>query len=358
MDATVWFQGERARFESLAAAVGSLLSGLLRADGVDHLPIESRVKTVESFEAKLRLKKYQNPQVEVTDLCGLRVVTYLEADVLRVVDLVRRTFQIDDVNSVDKSGVLEVDRVGYRSVHYVCQFGPERAHLPEYSTFAGLRFEVQIRTVLQHAWAQIEHDRNYKPGVVLPAALKRRLYLAAGLLEVADREFDAISREVVEYAAEVSSRASRGDLAIELNSTSLRSYLERLLGERNRRVRFGRVDEDVVGELHAMGLQTLEDVDALMTDQFFNVMEEMGMFQSTTDAGILRDLLIYTDLDRYFREAWNGNWTVVERDTRRFLEKIAGPSKVDDLIKQYDLWDESMLSVIADGDSPDDSADA
>ena len=63
-----------------------------------------------------------------------------------------------------------------------------------YEPLRRLNASVQIRTVLQHAWAEFEHDIRYKGVVPDEHAfdLDRRFTLAAGLLGLADREFSAI----------------------------------------------------------------------------------------------------------------------------------------------------------------------
>src|SRR5438309_774277 len=52
--------------------------------------------------------------------------------------------------------------------------------------------EIQVRTILQHSWAEIEHDIQYKSVSVIPAEIRRRFMSLAGMLEIADREFQAI----------------------------------------------------------------------------------------------------------------------------------------------------------------------
>jgi ppGpp synthetase/RelA/SpoT-type nucleotidyltranferase len=79
--------------------------------------------------------------------------------------------------------------------------------------------------VLQHACAEIEHDRNYKFSGVLPTLLQRRLYSLAGLLEIVDREFVALASEVDRYSEEVAQKTKSGDLDIEVNTTSLMQFL-------------------------------------------------------------------------------------------------------------------------------------
>ena len=95
--------------------------------------------------------------------------------------------------------------------------------------------EVQARTILQHAWAEIEHDIQYKSSATIPHDIKPRLMALAGLLELADREFQAIQDADRDLTQQVASKITRGELEdIEITSASLRSYLDRKLGSDGR----------------------------------------------------------------------------------------------------------------------------
>jgi hypothetical protein len=107
---------------------------------------------------------------------------------------------------------------GYRSLHYVCR---AEGGLP-----AEARFEIQVRTLLEHAWAEIEHDLGYKSPEAIPAAARRRLHRLAGLLELADQEFGAIRRELDAYAAALPERISRESEAVPLDRLSLLELLD------------------------------------------------------------------------------------------------------------------------------------
>jgi ppGpp synthetase/RelA/SpoT-type nucleotidyltranferase len=87
---------------------------------VDHLSVTSRTKSLESFVEKIERKGYSNPGKEMTDLCGIRIITFIEADVARVGDVIRKAFKVHEHLSLDKSTELESDRLGYRSVHFIC----------------------------------------------------------------------------------------------------------------------------------------------------------------------------------------------------------------------------------------------
>jgi ppGpp synthetase/RelA/SpoT-type nucleotidyltranferase len=169
--------------------------------GIPILSIRGRAKTLDSAVEKVRRKKYSDPANQLTDLCGIRLVTFLASDVTSIVDLLRELFDIDNDNSLDRAKLLGSDKIGYRSSHFVCTLGGSREKLPEYGAFKGLRFEVQVRTVLQHAWAELAHDRSYKFGPGLPAEIERKLNLYSGMLEIVDGAFDEISREIDAYSA-------------------------------------------------------------------------------------------------------------------------------------------------------------
>lgn len=85
--------------------------------------------------------------------------------------MITGSFNIDEKNSLDKKILLASDQIGYRSVHFVCDLGAQRSGLPEFKDLGGLKFEIQVRTLLQHAWAELAHDRNYKfSGTLLRAS--------------------------------------------------------------------------------------------------------------------------------------------------------------------------------------------
>ena len=111
----------------------------------------------------------------------------------------RGEFEILQEHSVDKRAALDPDRFGYLSVHFVVRLSPARAALPEYRRFEKLLCEIQIRSILQHAWAEIEHDLGYKAKVEIPRDIRRSFSRLAGLLELADQEFSRIRSGLADY---------------------------------------------------------------------------------------------------------------------------------------------------------------
>jgi ppGpp synthetase/RelA/SpoT-type nucleotidyltranferase len=141
-------------------------------------------------------EKYDEPVNEITDLAGIRIIALFEKEIHQISDIIKDLFKIDYKRSEDKSDLLDADKMGYKSIHYIAELNEDKIYATELENFAGLKFEIQIRSILQHAWAEIEHDRNYKFKGKLPKHLQRRFYALAGMLEIADREFNTLSEEV------------------------------------------------------------------------------------------------------------------------------------------------------------------
>ncbi len=204
-------------FHDAETKVSALLRQTFSEAGLLVAALESRVKTEESLRGKLELKgdKYHSLG-DITDILGLRVITFYIDDVDKVASAVERLFEVDWENSVDKRKLHEIDSFGYLSLHYICR-------LKDFP----YRFEVQMRTVLQHAWANMNHDTGYKSGVEIPKRYIRSLSRCAGILEMVDDEFSKIRSELTDYRRRVRALVASGNLdEVPLDGDSFRSYLE------------------------------------------------------------------------------------------------------------------------------------
>src|SRR6266568_4992514 len=164
------YDERRALYAAFAATIRDLFAQLLEGAGVKVHGIYERTKERESFIKKISREGGTYVSLEeVTDIVGLRVITFFSDDVDKVASIVRKEFVVDSKNSVDKRVLLDPDRFGYLSLHFIVQLHPTRAALAEYRRYSSLRAEIQIRSVLQHAWAEIEHDLGYKAKIEVPA---------------------------------------------------------------------------------------------------------------------------------------------------------------------------------------------
>jgi putative GTP pyrophosphokinase len=136
-------------------------------------------------------------------------------------------FEIDSPNSVDKRRQEDFDRFGYSSLHYVASLGHSRAALADYSEFKQLKFEIQIRSILQHAWAEIEHDLQYKSELEIPREAKRRFARLAGLLDLADSEFTGLRDQIHRYRIRIEGEVKTGPATVLVDRDSLRELVHR-----------------------------------------------------------------------------------------------------------------------------------
>jgi putative GTP pyrophosphokinase len=203
-----------------------LLREILDAEKIRVHSVSGRVKERRKLEEKLRApgKSYRALE-QVTDIVGLRIITYFDDDVDAIASIIKREFKLDDRNCVDKRKSLEPDQFGYLSLHYVCGLSPERLSLPEYRAFENLAFELQIRSLLQHTWAEIEHDLGYKTGTEVPTLIRRRFSQVAGLLEIADREFREIRDTLSDYENKVTKQIIDKKGEITLDRISLAAFV-------------------------------------------------------------------------------------------------------------------------------------
>lgn len=177
-----------------------ILMDILSKEGLYINSIHSRVKSKPSL-----IKKINRPDAtykcleEVTDIAGLRVTTYFASDVDKVAQMIKRKFQIDNENSIDKRDVTDPDRFGYLSLHYVVSLTACNMTKPDFKVLEGLKAEIQVRSILQHAWAEMEHDLGYKSKYSIPFTMRRRFSRLSGLLELADEEFNSLRNDLRAY---------------------------------------------------------------------------------------------------------------------------------------------------------------
>lgn len=308
-----WVESVLPRYQTLTRTLCSLLEGLLEKRSIEFLSVEGRTKDKDGILEKIVRKKYEKPAEQLTDISGIRIVTFLTSGANDACSLIREFFDVDEPNSLDKSALLDVDQIGYRSVHFVCCLSSDRLALPEFEDFGDLKFEVQVRTVLQHAWAELSHDRSYKFSGKLPAMVERKMNLYAGMLELADTGFQDLSDQIDEYSVSVTTRTASGDLDIEINSTSLRQYLgakAKELGETT--LSDQQLPESLIEELTRFRIRTLHDLDKLFNNEFISAFSNKGTFE--TLSGLCRDLMIYSDITRYFEESYTGWKILPDRD--------------------------------------------
>lgn len=231
-----WFTEEtRQRFADLSTLIQTKLMTGLANDGVKVHDVRGRVKTVQSFVDKAMkpmdfdplTPKYADPTNEITDLAGIRVITFLNDDLARVQRVIESCFQMVEEPVIKGNPVTDL-KLGYRSTHCLVALDP--AQNPP-KDLLGLTAEIQVRTLLQHVWAEVGHELEYK-NVERTSGVSRRLAALAGMLEIGDTEVQRIVSDSVGYLkrAEAAVESGAGLDLIETTAGSLHLLLSARLG--------------------------------------------------------------------------------------------------------------------------------
>ena len=313
-----------ARQPQLAAATAgyvTLIRTLLDDAGIDYLSVTGRTKSVASFAAKANRVSgggplYPDPLEQITDQIGVRVITYVHSDVAAVAELLADELTVLDDRDLGEE-TARSGRFGYASRHLLVRVPDDEQ--AGHEELAGERASVQVRTVLQHAWAEFEHDIRYKGNVPEDAAadLDRRFTLAAGLIELADREFATI-RERIQAAAPGSPTEADADQIV---GQELATFLAGHYSDAG----WSHTDHyDWIADLLAqLGIDTIDDLADLLTSVDADaVIRRMGYRYPAGAVRRLDDALLAIFGEQYVTLAGNSHRVPL---LRARLEKLSTP---------------------------------
>ena len=270
-----------------ASEFSEAIEDVLDDAGVVYDRVATRVKGWPSLKKKAKKRDadgaptYPDPWNDIHDLVGARVTVFNSTVIPQAIDILGRSFTV--LRSVDKAAETRISgSFGYGSHHLVLQVNDSLEELAEYE---GFTFEVQIRTVLQHAWAEFEHDIRYKQGPKPPTPQVDRLFtLAAGLIELADQKFDDIAALMEVGPAPQDS--------VEINAETLPGVLAVILGDafprsRSEHIRF------LAELLEANNIDTLAKLEALLNERdIIRVREAMRYRYKPGQVRLIDDLLL------------------------------------------------------------------
>ncbi len=311
-----WLNEALIKHKNLTDSVCTIIENLLVSNNIEYLAVSGRTKDRKSALEKIRRKSYSDPAKQMTDLSGVRVILYIESDIKKVSKIIEESFRVDANNSLNQDNLLSTNQIGYRSVHYVCDLGPARGGLPEFEGLSNLKFEFQIRTILQHAWAELAHDRKYKFTGKLPKEIERSLYLHAGILEIADKGFDEISNQIDNYIESIRYKSESGDLSTEINSLSLKEFIESWSVSNSISIEiFDEGMEELLAELSQFGIKTLSELQEIIPDDYIQHLRSQK--HDRTIYGIVRDWMLLNDW-RKFHSDVEYNWTMMGEDLFKY----------------------------------------
>ncbi|EJN08389.1 hypothetical protein PMI42_07264 [Bradyrhizobium sp. YR681] len=244
------FEGQRGRNRALLDEIVFILETKLSRSGVKIHDIEKRIKEPDSVLRKCERKGVQDHNLLI-DVVGARVVCLFRSDMARIEEVLKANFDVLEIDDkLSRNGSL-----GYQSTHYVCQL-PSRFSGPRYDDTAGVKFEVQVRTLCMHAWAAVSHHLDYKGDWDVPEDLKRALSALGGLFYVADNEFEQF------YAARLRSKAQAEKNKEELNLDTIVPFLEKKIPDR-KQPDSGRASK-LLRDLKGYGYETISDLEEVL----------------------------------------------------------------------------------------------
>jgi len=280
------FDEIRPIYEAFTRKTEGLVQELLDSSFIRVQSVTSRTKEKESLLNKLSRDGEKYIKLEdITDLSGVRITCWFLDQIPLVAKIIEDNFKVINELSIDKSEIMDPDRFGYLSLHYVVSLPANRETLQECKKYAGLYCEVQIRTILQHAWAEIEHDLGYKSKIEIPNDIKRKFYRLAGLLELADDEFQHLKKDIEDYSNMVEEKLRKQEKSILIDKVSLEGYIEtsEIVGQLDIAIASyfvggAKLEDSVIREedlkiLKFFNIQTIEELDAILKEDSSDITE-------------------------------------------------------------------------------------
>jgi ppGpp synthetase/RelA/SpoT-type nucleotidyltranferase len=185
---------DRPTFEHFASAVASILSPGIRRAGI-FAEVHHRAKDMDSLIKKLITKPHHSYR-SIPDKAGVRVIVRYTHEIEPVLEIAAKLLDRDTPEN--KATLLEPDTFGYLSVHSQVKLRADHELSVIYPA-SQFQAELQVRTLAQHLWAEMAHNTVYKSESMiepLNPQVRRRLYMLAGMVELADYEFDRIENEM------------------------------------------------------------------------------------------------------------------------------------------------------------------
>jgi len=299
--------------EKLCNEVKYILSMELNKENIETAQISARTKTLKSFCEKISRKSYKNPFKDISDFAGARIVYLYSSDLEQIESIIEREFKITE--KVDKISSEDADRFGYGALHYLLKIKKKHSGA-RYDDLKDLVCEVQVRTILQDAWAIVAHHLSYKQESDVPKELRRKLNALSGVFETADDQFENIRLARSNYQDKVKeSITTEKEISLKekINLDNLDAYMKWKFPDR------GQSDLEVVaallGELKEFNYIKLKDIEIIIdkTKKAVNAYEtkyppltEDTLSKKTKfkSVGIIRTSLAFANPD-YVKKTYN-----------------------------------------------------
>lgn len=320
------FNEESSQYRRLGINIQQALETFLNDLDIPYLSISYRIKALDSLTEKIDRKGYKNTFDQIEDICGLRIICYYQSDIHKIQQIIESEFNI--IENKNKQEQLEVNEFGYRSFHFIATVKQEWAKAPNYRNLEKLKFEIQVRTILMHAWAEISHKLSYKAKTHIPKELHRKFSRISAQLEEADQQFEEIKNSIYQLRHELIANAnkhSQFNYTTELNLDSLQAFLDYSFGNREKDIEqtrelldemqeFSISFEDVVKgyERHKSDISTIEKEEI---SRYSEIDKMIGDGVLWAQAGAARTLFELIN-DKYFESRIDNPESIIVKKFR------------------------------------------
>lgn len=234
-------------YKALGDLIRLYLIESLTAAKISFTDIQFRVKTFHSFFTKIKRKKYYNePYSKIEDICGVRVICTFKEDLQKVTELIPLLF--DSKPPDNKELDIQSKLIGYRGIHQIVKL---KAAICDSSSFynklKGLNAEIQIRTIVQHSWAEVSHKLNYKDEENVPTEFQEMLANISSTLSLVDNLYSNLRKEKEELKNKLKSKNKKTfPLDQEINIETLTTFLDIFFADRDNSDDIELLIEDII----------------------------------------------------------------------------------------------------------------
>lgn len=298
------YEGVKLSYEECTTKIRELVNSLIKESNIQVHSISSRTKDIDTLCEKVKRKedKY-NKLSDITDLSGVRIICYFSDQVDKVAEIIESNFIISDEYSIDKRKTLDPDTFGYISLHFVVKLSEDRSKLLEYNRFKDYYCEIQIRSILQHAWAEIEHDLGYKSSIEIPRDVQRKFFRLAGLLELADDEFNSIKCEIEQYSTEIDSKIFEKPDEILIDKVSLEHFIfnspivkeldETITSNVNAKLEDAKINRYHIKRMAYFNIETIDDLEKILESNKGKIIDFAKEWMSPNNGYIRRGISLF-----------------------------------------------------------------
>lgn len=190
---------EQPEYENL----GKIVHDFIKSNITEYelLPeIVYRTKDILSIIKKIKKKQINNKDYSfnsLSDKLGIRIICTFQEEMSIIDNFLIKNFSIK--KSEYKQENLNFDKLDYISNHYDATINASLKEFVKHRDFENFIFEIQVRTLNQHAWSNTAHSLSYKQEAELPIKFKRKVYRLLSLYEIADDEFSIVNKALKEH---------------------------------------------------------------------------------------------------------------------------------------------------------------